>query len=125
MKSDWKKAEKELMEKYNKIEQEMKEKQERREKEKKEEQHELCLKQEDDYLKQYKKEQNIERLGRINIYEAEKKNEEILKKEKRMEEFKNRKNELIESKAKLTDKMEKEKEKLMNLLHLQYVCFKL
>ena len=68
----------ELMEKYNKIEQEMKEKQEKREKEKKEEQRALCLHQEDEYLKQYKKEQNIERLGRINIYKIEKKNEEIL-----------------------------------------------
>lgn len=63
----------ELLEKYNKMEQEMKEKQAKMEKEKEEAQIELGLHQEDEYLKQYKKEQNIERLGRINIYKTEKK----------------------------------------------------
>ena len=104
----------ELMEKYNKLEKEMKEKQEKRELEKKKEEYNLCLKIENDYLKQYDKEQKIGRLEKINIYKTEKRNEEILRKEKKMEDFKKKKKELIESKAKLTDKMEKEKEKLIS-----------
>ena len=110
----------ELLEKYNKIEKDMKEKQEKREKEKKEKQYNLSIKQEDDYLKQFKKEQKIGRLERINIYKTEKRNEEILKKEKKMEDFKKKKNELIQSKAKLTDKMEKEKEKLINDFEISF-----
>ena len=92
----------------------MKEKQEKREREIKEQQYNLSIKQEDDYLKQYEKEQFIGRLERINIYKTEKRNEEILKKEKRMEDFKNKKKDLREKKAKLTNKMEKEKEKLIS-----------
>ena len=103
-----------LLEKYSQLEKEMNEKQEKREKEKKVRQYNLCIKQEDDYLKQYDKEQKIGRLERINIYKTEKRNEEILKKEKKMEDFKKKKKALFQSKAKLTDKMEKEKEKLIN-----------
>lgn len=104
----------ELVEKYLKIEKDMKEKEEKMEKGKQRKLYNLSVKQEDDYLKQYEKEQNIERLGRINIYKTEKRNEELLKKEKKMNDFKKRKNELIQSKQKLTDKMEKEKEKIIS-----------
>ena len=104
----------ELIEKANKLEKEMKEKQEKIEKEKKENLRNLCIKQEDDYLKQYKKEQNIGRLERINIYKTEKRNEQIQQKEKKLEDYKNKKNELIKTKVKLTEKMEKEKEKLIS-----------
>ena len=103
-----------LMKKYNKLEKEMKKKQEKREKEEKEKQYNLSIKQEDDYLKQYGKEQIIGRLERINIYKTEKRNEEILKKEKRLEDFKKQKNDVIQRKAELTDKMEKEKEKMIS-----------
>ena len=103
-----------LIEKYNKLEKEMKEKQEKREIEKKEQERNLCLKIENDYLKQYDMEQKIGRLERVNIYKTEKRNEEILRKEKNLEDFKKKINEIIESKAKLTDKMEKEKKKLIS-----------
>ena len=71
------------------------------------------MKQEDDYLKQYEKKQNIDKIERINQYKNEKRNEEILRKEKKMEDFKKKKNELILSKSKQADKFEKEKEKLI------------
>ena len=103
-----------IIEKYNKLEKEMKEKQEKREIEKKEQERNLCLKIENDYLKQYDMEQKIGRLERVNIYKTEKRNEEILRKEKNLEDFKKKINEIIESKAKLTDKMEKEKKKLIS-----------
>lgn len=38
------------------------------------------MKQEEDYLKQYEKKQNIDKIERINQYKNEKRNEEILKK---------------------------------------------
>ena len=103
----------ELIEKYNQIEKEMKEKEIKREKEKQEKMYLISMKQEDDYLKQYEKRQNIDKIERINKYKNEKRNEEILKKEKKMEEFKKKKNELIQSKSKQADKFEKEKEKLI------------
>ena len=48
-----------LIEKYNKLEKEMKEKQEKREIKKKEQERNLCLKIENDYLKQYDMEQKL------------------------------------------------------------------
>ena len=102
-----------LVKKYNQLEKEMKEKEQKREKEKQEKLHSISIKQEDEYLKQYEKKQNIDKIERINQYKNEKRNEEILKKEKKMEEFKKKKNELIQSKSKQAEKFEKEKEKLI------------
>ena len=107
------KMKEELIEKYNLLEKEMKEKELKREKEKQEKLYYISMKQEDDYLKQYEKKQNINKIELINQYKNEKRNEEILKKEKKMEEFKKKKNELIQSKSKQADKYEKEKEKLI------------
>ena len=103
----------ELQEKYTKLEKEMKEKEQKLEKEKEEKLYNIAMKQEDDYLKQYEKMQNINKIERINKYKSQKRNEEILKKEKRMEEFKKKKNELIQSRSKQADLYEKEKEKLI------------
>ena len=72
------------------------------------------MKQEEDFLKQYEKKQNIYKLERINRYKIEKRNEEIMKKEKKLEEFRKKKNDLILSKSKQADKFEKEKQKLMS-----------
>ena len=107
------KMKEELNEKYNLLEKEMKEKEEKREKEKIVKLNNIAIKQEDDYLKQYEKQQNINKIERINQYKNEKRNEEILKKEKKMEEFKKKKIELIQTKSKQADKYEKEKEKLI------------
>ena len=104
----------ELIEKYNLLEKEMKEKEEKREKERKEKLYLISMKQEDDYLKQYEKKQNIHKLELINRYKSEKRNEEIMKKEKKLEEFRQKKNELILSKSKQADKFEKEKAKIMS-----------
>ena len=103
----------ELIKKYNLLEKEMKEKEEKREKEKELKLYNISMKQEEDYLKQYEKKQNIDKIERINQYKNEKRNEEILKKEKQLEDFKKKKNELIQSKSKQADKYEKEKEKLI------------
>ena len=108
------KIKEELLEKYNKIEKDMEEKQKKIEKDREEKEKNTSIKQADEYLKQFKKEQIIGRLERINIYKTEKRNEEILQKEKKMEDFKRKKNELIQSKAELTEKMEKEKERLIS-----------
>ena len=103
----------ELIEKYNKLEKEMKEKEQKLEKDREEKLHNIAMKQDEDYLKQYEKMQNINKIERINKYKSQKRSEEILKKEKRMEEFKKKKNELIQSRANQADKFEKEKEKLI------------
>ena len=55
--------------------------------------HSISQKQEDDYLKQYEKKQNIDKIERINQYKGEKRKEEKRKKEMKMEEFKKKKNE--------------------------------
>ena len=104
----------ELLKKYNKIEEDMREKQKKIERDKEKKAKCSSVRQADEYLKQFKKEQIIGRLERINIYNTEKRNELLLLKEKKMEDFKRKKNELIQSKAELTDKMEKEKEKLIS-----------
>ena len=52
-------------------------------------------------------------MERRNLYKTEKRNEEILEKEKKIEDFKKKKRELIESKAKLANDMEKEKQELI------------
>ena len=91
----------------------MEEKQIRLNKEKKDKIHDLSLKQEDDYFKQYQKRQSILRLERINKYKTEKRNEELFEKEKKIEEFKKRKREMIENKTKQTNEMEKEKQELI------------
>ena len=103
-----------LIQKYNKLEKEMEEKEKIRQKKHQKKLYDIMIKQEDEYLKQYEKKQNIDKIGRINQYKSEKRNEEILKKEKKMEEFKKKKNELIQNKSKQADKYEKEKEKLIN-----------
>ena len=95
-----------LIQKYNKLEKEMEEKEKIRQKKHQKKLYDIMIKQEDEYLKQYEKKQNIDKIGRINQYKSEKRNEEILKKEKKMEEFKKKKNELIQNKSKQADKYE-------------------
>ena len=75
--------------------------------------YDLSLKQEEDYLKQYKKKQAILRLDRINQYQTDKRTEELWEKEQKIEDFKKKKKELIDNKAKLTGDMEKEKQLLI------------
>ena len=75
--------------------------------------HDLSLKQEDDYFKQYQKRQSILRLERINKYKTEKRSEELWEKEKKIEDFKKKKREMIENKTKQTNEMEKEKQELI------------
>ncbi len=75
--------------------------------------YDLSIKQEDEYLKQYKKKQAIMRLDRINKYKTEKRTEELWEKEQKIEDFKKKKRELIDNKTKLTGDMEKEKQQLI------------
>ena len=104
---------KQLEEKYEKINKESEEKQEKFNKDKIKKLHDLSVKQEEEYLKQYKKKQNIMRLERINLYKTEKRTEELFEKEQKIEDFKKKKRELIDNKAKLTGSMEKEKQELI------------
>jgi len=73
----------------------------------------ITFKQEEEYIKQYQKKQNIMRLERINRYKTEKRLEELNEKEQKIEDFKKKKMELIQNKAKLTGEMEKEKQNLI------------
>ena len=102
-----------MAENYEKLNKEMEENQERINKEKRNKMHDLILKQENDYIKQYQKKQSILRLERINKYKIEKRSQELWEKEKKIEDFKKRKREMIENKAKLTNDMEKEKQELI------------
>ena len=102
-----------LEEKYQKINKEIEEKQEKFNKDKIKKMYDLSLKQEEDYLKQYKKKQAILRLDRINQYKTDKRTEELWEKEQKIEDFKKKKKELIDNKAKLTGDMEKEKQLLI------------
>ena len=92
----------------------MEEKQEKLDKEKLKKLYDTSIKQEDEFIKQYQKKQSIIRLERINRYKTEKRLEELNEKEQKIEEFKKKKMELIENKAKLTGDMEKEKQNLIN-----------
>ena len=65
----------------------MEEKQEKLIKEKKEKMHDLSIKQEDEYIKQYQKKQSILRLERINKYKTDKRSEELWEKEKKNRRF--------------------------------------
>ena len=105
---------KKMAEKYEKINKDMEEKQVKLDKEKKEKMHDLSLKQESDYIKQYQKKQSILRLERINKYKTDKRSEELWEKEKKIEDFKKKKRELIQNKAKLANDMEREKQNLIN-----------
>ena len=104
---------KKMEEKHEKMNKEMEEKQEKLDKEKINKIYDTSLKQEEEYIKQYQKKQNIIRLERINKYKIEKRLEELDEKEQKIEEFKKKKMELIENKAKLTGDMEKEKQNLI------------
>ena len=104
---------KQMEEKNEKINKEFEEKQEKFNKDKIKKLYELSVKQEEDFLKQYKKRNNIIRLDRINQYKTERRTEELLEKEQKINNFKKRKKELIENKAKLTNSMEKEKQELI------------
>ena len=101
-------------EKYYKISKEFEEKQEKVNNEKIKKLYALSVKQEEDFLKQYKKKQSIIRLDRINKYRTEKRTEELMEKEQKIEDFKKKKKELIDNKAKLTGSMEKEKQELIH-----------
>ena len=101
-------------EKYYKINKEFEEKQEKVNNEKIKKLYALSVKQEEDFLKQYKKKQSIIRLDRINKYRTEKRTEELMEKEQKIEDFKKKKKELIDNKAKLTGSMEKEKQELIH-----------
>lgn len=105
---------KKMEEKFEKMNKEMEEKQEKLDKERFMKLNSIALKQEEEYIKQYQKRQNIIRLERINQYRTEKRLEELNEKEMKMEDFKRKKMELIENKAKLTDDMEKEKQNLIS-----------
>ena len=104
---------KQMEEKNEKINKEFEEKQEKFNKDKIKKLYELSVKQEEDFLKQYMKRQNIKRLDRINQYKTERRTEELFEKEQKIENFKKKKKELIENKAKLTNSMEKEKQELI------------
>ena len=104
---------KHLEEKYQKINKEFEEKQEKYNQDKIKKLFELSLKQEEDFIKQFKKKQNLIRLERINQYKNEIKTNEFLEKEQKIEIFKKKKKELMESKAKLTAGVEKEKKELI------------
>ena len=104
---------KKMEEKHEKMNKEMEEKQEKLDKEKINKIYDTSLRQEEEYIKQYQKKQNIIRLERINKYKIEKRLEELDEKEQKIEEFKKKKMELIENKAKLTGDMEKEKQNLI------------
>ena len=105
---------KHLEEKYKKINKEFEEKQEKYNKEKIKKLFELSVKQEEDFLKQFKKKQNIIRLERINQYKTERRTHELLEKEQKIEDFKKKKKELMDNKAKLATDMEKEKKQLIS-----------
>ena len=105
---------KKMEEKFEKMNKEMEEKQEKLDKEKLKKLYDTSIKQEDEFIKQYQKKQSIIRLERINRYKTEKRLEELNEKEQKIEEFKKKKMELIENKAKLTGDMEKEKQNLIN-----------
>ena len=105
---------KKMEEKFEKMNKEMEEKQEKLDKEKLKKLYDTSIKQEEDFIKQYQKKQSIIRLERINRYKTEKRLEELNEKEQKIEEFKKKKMELIENKAKLTGDMEKEKQNLIN-----------
>ena len=92
----------------------MEEKQEKLDRDKIKRIYDISLKQEEDYIKQYQKKQNIIRLDRINQYKTEKRMEELNEKEQRIEDFKKKKRELIENKTKLSGDMQKEKQYLIN-----------
>ena len=104
---------KKMEEKFEKMNKEMEEKQEKLDKEKIKRLFDISVKQEEEYIKQYQKKQNIIRLERINKYKTEKRLEELNEKEQKIEDFKRKKMELIENKAKLTGDMEKEKQILI------------
>jgi hypothetical protein len=104
---------KHMEEKYEKINKDMEEKQEKLNNDKMKKLYDLSIKQEDEYLKQYKKKQAIMRLDRINKYKTEKRTEELWEKEQKIEDFKKKKRELIDNKTKLTGDMEKEKQQLI------------
>ena len=74
---------------------------------------ELIIKQEDNYLKQYEKNQIIKRLHKVKEYKSQKKNKEILEKEKKIEDFKKQKQKVLESKAKMSEQINKEKMELI------------
>ena len=71
-------------------------------------------KQEDNFLKQYEKNQIIKRLHKVKEYQSQKKNEEILEKEKKIEDFKKQKQKVLESKTKMSEQINKEKRELIN-----------
>ena len=73
----------------------------------------FTTKQESEYIKQYEKRQNIKRLNRINDYKNRKRLDEINEKLKKIEKYKLKKEELRVSKSKLTDSIEREKQKLI------------
>ena len=104
---------KHLEEKYQKINQIIEEKQDKFNQDKIKKNYDLCVKQEDEYIKQYKKKQAIMRLERINQYKTEKRTEELWEKEQKIEEFKKKKKELIDNKSKMTGDLEKEKQELI------------
>ena len=104
---------KHLEEKYQKINQIIEEKQDKFNQDKIKKNYDLSVKQEDEYIKQYKKKQAIMRLERINQYKTEKRTEELWEKEQKIEEFKKKKKELIDNKSKMTGDLEKEKQELI------------
>ena len=105
---------KKMEEKFEKLIKEMEEKQEKLDKDKLKKLYDISLKQEEEYIKQYQKKQNIIRLDRINQYRTEKRMVELFEKEQKLEDFKKKKRELIENKARLTNGMEREKQLLIN-----------
>ena len=105
---------KKLEEKFDKLNKDMEEKQIKLDKEKIKKLYDVSLKQEEEFIKQYQKKQAIIRLDRINQYKTEKRMEEIFEKEQKLEDFKKKKRELIENKARLTSGMEKEKQLLIS-----------
>ena len=104
---------KKLEEKFDKLNKDMEEKQIKLDKERIKKLYDVSLKQEEEFIKQYQKKQMIIRLDRINQYKTEKRMEEIFEKEQKLEDFKKKKRELIENKARLTSGMEKEKQLLI------------
>ena len=105
---------KKMEEKFEKLNKDMEEKQVKLDKDKLKKLYDISLKQEEEFIKQYQKKQNIIRLDRINQYKTEKRMEEIFEKEQKLEDFKKKKRELIENKARLSSGMEKEKQLLIN-----------
>ena len=102
-----------LLLKYDNMNKQMEQKEEKREKEQKEKTHDMCLKQEELYFKNYQKRMNILRMERVNMYKMENRSEELNEKGKKIDNFKKKKRELMENKEKLAGDMEKEKQELI------------